>query len=242
VRKLIVTATGEAFQPVRLTYQAPAADLRKLGCVGEDAKTGQLCVWLSDEALEHTFGPADSKTVAAAQPAGQRLILGTVRQSEPQQLSVEVRSVPRAIELARLLTPALGEGAVLQRVRVVNRWFDADEPEGSLEQQLERDVTVVDPDQTERELRALLDQGKTVAERRAAWRKWGEHQRQLDVPLVEDYPTLPEEDLAMGLNLRFARCSRRWFGENVTLGDVIYEMVESGQLHAVPAPATKEEP
>ena len=42
-------------------------------------------------------------------------------------MTLEVRSAERAIEAARFFAPLLGPSVGLERLRVVNRWFDAGE-------------------------------------------------------------------------------------------------------------------
>jgi ketosteroid isomerase-like protein len=236
---LLVTSTKEPYQPVRLTYDVPNSAfvrkrLRGLDCVGEDAETGRLSVWLHGETLALRFEQPPSEFVAG----GRKVILGVFRFPDPKRMTLEVRSIPRAIELARLLRPRMGPEVVLARVRVVNRLFEAKEGRDLdvLDKCLDRDVTVIRPDEIEREQRAYVDVGRTQEERRARFFEWHERRRGHDVPVVEDYPTAPEEetetfrDLAMGLELRALRSLRQWNGESVTLRQLIEEVVANTNM------------
>ena len=240
-RTLLLTTTGEPYQPVRLRWKVPGRAyclqrLMALRCVGEDLATKALTVWLTAETLGLSFASTAGLPSRPAQPlpTGHLVILGTFRFPDASSLLLEVRSVPRAIELARLLRPILGAAAKLTRVRVVNRWFDASEGADALpelDRCLDRDVTVVRWEDTAAELDAFLAKGKTPEERRALHEAWSQARRHLDVPLVEDYQCHPEEeteamqDLATGLQFRLLRAGRVWGGERVTLRQVIEESV-----------------
>lgn len=239
-RTLLLTTTGEPYQPVRLKWSVPGrawcrARLRALRCVGDDAVSGLLTIFLTAEAEGLALGhPGGFPQGIRAAPAGHLVILGTFRFPDPRSLSLEVRSIPRALALARMLRPVLGIGAQLRRVRVINRWFEpsegADDPT-LLDKCLDRDVTVIRWEEAADELDAVLSKGKTVEERRALHAAWDESRRHLDVPMVEDFPCHPEDenermdDLANTLNFRFVRAARVWSGERVTLRQVIEETV-----------------
>jgi hypothetical protein len=57
-----------------------------------------------------------------------------------------------------------------------------------------------------------------------------------DVPLVEDFPLVPEEEtpkfdhLAMTLQLRMVRAMEHWRGQPRTLTEIIVDLVNKGQL------------
>ncbi len=239
---LLLTTTGEPFQPVRLKWSVPSKAyclprLRQLRCVAVDAETNELSLWLVEEAAALKFG--DERMASRAAPGGGRqVVLGRFRFPEARSLVLEVRSIPRAIALARLLRPVLDAGrdkkVQLVRVRVVNRWFAASEGAEDLpklDASLDQGVTVIRWEETEREIEAVLAKGRTPEEKRALHAAWHESRRHRDVPLVEDFPCHPEEendemsDLETTLNFRLLRASRVWAGERVTLRQVIEEAV-----------------
>jgi len=162
----------------------------------------------------------------------QRILLGAISFPNPRAMSLQVRSIPRAIELAKMLRPALDTALPLVRVRLVNRWFHPDEHTGELDEldrHLDRDVTVIDWEKNAADLERATAGCRTPEEyqRRAAEYR----AKQPDIPMVEDLPMHPEDendrmsDLASTLHFRFARAARRWNGEDVTLNQVIDDFV-----------------
>jgi hypothetical protein len=103
-RTFLLTSTGEPYQPVRLKWSPPGQGyclkrLESLECVAQDAKTNELRVWHVGEAAELDYGSGPK----APPPAdGSTVILGTFRFPEPKGVVLEVRSVARAIAVARL--------------------------------------------------------------------------------------------------------------------------------------------
>ncbi|MFM2153161.1 MAG: hypothetical protein RL199_1596 [Pseudomonadota bacterium] len=237
---LLLTTTGEPYQPVRLNWTVPGRAyaqnrLETLDCVGLDAETKALCLWHLAEANELQLGTGFGFPTSES-PArnGRQVILGTFRFPAAGSLTLEVRSFTRAIALAQMLKPVLGPKAMLTRARVVNRWFEAREAvDGlpALDRCLDRDVTVIRWEETADELDAFVARGRTPEERQALHTEWSESRRHRDIPLVEDFPCHPEEEderlsnLAFGLNLRLARAHRHWIGQPVTLRQIIEETV-----------------
>lgn len=246
---LLLTTTGEPYQPVRLKWTVPGKAyclprLRTLRCVGLDAETNALSLWLSAEAEHLKLGDALGFPQPMPTPlAGRLVILGIFRFPDSASMVLEVRSIPRAIALAQLLRPVLGEKAKLTRLRVINRWFEARESADdllNLDKCLDRNVTVIRWEETADELDAVVARGKTPEERMALWEAWRDRRRHIDVPLVEDFPCHPEEenaqmgDLANTLNFRFVRAGRVWGGERVTLQQVIEETFAKAPALPVP--------
>ena len=242
-KTLLVTTTGEPYQPVRLKWTVPSKAyclqrFKSLECVGLDAETKLLTLWNTAEAQKLRLGTSHGLTGAPRSPLDGRLvILGTFRFPDVKSMVLEVRSIARATEIARMLRPLLGASGKLTRVRVVNRWFAASElADGlsELDKWLDRNVAVIRWEDAADELDAIVKRGKTPEERQALWVRWHEARRKVDVPLVEDFPCHPEEeseqmgDLANTLNFRFVRASRHWAGERVTLTEVIEEIVAKG--------------
>jgi hypothetical protein len=241
-KTVLATSTGEPYQPVRLTYSINSrawarTGLKKLRCVTGEA--GGLTVWLTDEARE-LLGTPDQQF----ELFGQRVIVGVVRFPSAKSMTLQVRSYERAKAIAILVRAALGVSAQAVRMRVVNRLFAAEEKVGELEELdrwLDRDVVRVDPDDRDdadedEEIRRAVagreDKLQALEEFLSTRRRPSSRH---DVPLVEDFPLYPEEesddlrDLRTLLDLRFMRALRRWQGEDVTLRDVIEELVQDMQ-------------
>lgn len=232
-RLLLTTTTGEPYQPVRLTYSVPNRSqalrrIRRFRCIEIDDERGHASVWLDDEARKLDLDPPPP----AWESFGQRILLGAISFPSPRAMSLQVRSIPRAIELAKMLRPALDTALPLVRVRLVNRWFHPDEHTGELDEldrHLDRDVTVIDWEKNAADLERATAGCRTPEEyqRRAAEYR----AKQPDIPMVEDLPMHPEDendrmrDLASTLHFRFARAARRWKGEDVTLNQVIDDFV-----------------
>lgn len=151
-KTLLVTTTGEPYQPVRLKWTVPAKAyclqrLKALECVGLDAETKLLTLWNTAEAQGLKLGTSHGLSGAPPSPLDGRLvILGTFRFPDASSMVLEVRSIARASEIARMVRPVLGAKAKLTRARVVNRWFAASElADGlsELDKWLDRNVTVI---------------------------------------------------------------------------------------------------
>jgi hypothetical protein len=122
------------------------------------------------------------------------------------------------------------------RVRVVNRFFAADEgPADKLMATLDQDVTVIDPREAEAALRRELQDVPTHegAERAAEELLERRTRSEKDVPLTEDFPLDAEEetpdfrDLAATLQFRFVRAFEHWRGNtHLTLAAIIRRTVE----------------
>jgi len=237
---LLLTTTGEPYQPVRLLWTVPGRAyaqkrLETLDCVGLDAESKALCLWQLAEANELQLGTGFGfPTTESPARNGRQVILGTFRFPAAGSLTLEVRSFTRAIALAQMLKPVLGPKAKLTRTRVVNRWFEAREAADglpALDRCLDRDVTVIRWEDTADELDAYMAHGRTPEERQALRDEWSESRRHRDIPLVEDFPCHVQDedehmsDLAFTLNLRLARAHRRWMGQPVTLRQIIEETV-----------------
>lgn len=242
-KPLLATKTGEPFQPVRLYFRIPGkmavvkvfAGLR---CFEED-DAGRSWNWLyQDEASALTFGRLSGEVPPDAHP----LIIGRFRFPDKQAMVLELRSFERAIQAAKFFGPILGPKVVLVRARVINRWFEGAEAARGLERLdrlLDANVVRIDPKDAEDAFDRAMAGAVTRAEKERAMAAYAEERRRKDVPLVEDFPLAPEEetpefrDLTMTLRLRALRASEHWKGNtHLTLADVIYDMVEKGNLGA----------
>lgn len=236
-RQLLTTTTGEPYQPVRLTYSIPNRSqvlrrLRRFRCVEIDKKRGRATIWLDAEARELELDPPPPQW----ESFGQRIHLGAIRFPQGRAMSLQVRSIRRAIELARMLRPRLGSDVELVRARLVNRWFEGRELTGEiddLDRCLDRDVTVIDWEANADELDRATAGATSPEEYLRLATEHRATRRLQDVPMVEDFPMHPEDendqmtDLANVLNFRFVRAARRWNGEDVTLQQVIEEAVHA---------------
>ena len=149
---LLTTVTGEAFQPVRLYYAVPNKAVvtklfARLRCIDEDSR-GRCWVWLyRDEAESLAFPRPRSELPADVHP----IVIGRFRFPDKTRMTLEVRSADRAVEAAKFFAPLLGPSVVLGRLRVVNRWFAAEEATAGLDRLdklLDANVVRIDPPKT----------------------------------------------------------------------------------------------
>jgi hypothetical protein len=238
---LLVTTTSEPYQPVRLYYSIPsrAFVLGRIGKLRCMQPSGRGLDWYyRDEvdSLEIGF-----KRIRPPPEAGD-VLLAQIRFPKTG-MTIQVRSFSRAVVCAKYIKPILGDQVVLARGRVVNRWFTASENEQGLDvldKHLDQNVTIIDVEKNLQRMEARLAEGppiKTMAdlEARAAEGLRRRIASREDVPLVEDFPFDPVEnadlrDLEVMLRLRAVRCAQRWMGKDVTLTEVIVEMVEQAKL------------
>lgn len=238
---LLVTTTSEPYQPVRLYYSIPsrAFVLGRIGKLRCMQPSGRGLDWYyRDEvdALEIGY-----KRIRPPPEAGDVLLAQI--QFPKSGMTVQLRSFSRAVACAKYIKPILGEQVVLARARVVNRWFSGAEGERGLDvldKHLDQDVTIIDVEKNLQRMEARLAEGppiRTMAdlEARVAEGLRRRIESREDVPLVEDFPFDPVEnadlrDLEVMLRLRAVRCGKRWQGQDVTLTEVIVEMVEQARL------------
>jgi hypothetical protein len=231
--------TGDPFQPVRIYYSIPdrafvTRKLRKLACMDPDPRDG-CWQWLFEgEAASLRFATGIENVPVERRP----IILGRFRFPKRDAMTFEANAIQRAIEGARFFGPRLGPQVLALRCRVVNRWFTAGEGSpGELMKTLDRNVTVIDPRETEVEVRRAFADVRTTenAERAMAEeaKRWIESRP--DVPEVEDFPLYPEEEtpdfqtLSTCLLLRHHRAFEHWRGNtHLTLAAIIARLVKEG--------------
>lgn len=234
-RSLLVTDTGEPFQPVRLYWTiankiAVGKALTALGCVREDRPANCL-LWIYEaEAASLTFGVPRERLAPELHP----IVIGRFRLADPKRLVLEVRSADRAVEAARFFAPVFREQAALDRLRVINRWFDQAEAGVGLERLdklLDANVVRVDPQDPARAMELSMSGGASEAALQQAFDAHASEGAKGDVPLVEDLP-LPANaapalrDLSMTLQFRAMRAQEHWMGRtSATLRDVIYRFM-----------------
>jgi hypothetical protein len=227
-RSVLCTITGEPFQPARLYYSMPnkamiIRQLRELDCMDED-REGVRWVWLYQaEVRGLTFGLPYKEIPAEAHP----IVIGSFRFPKTGGMVLEVRSFERAIAAARFFGPRLGPRVVLRRARVLNRWFQTSEVNRGLENldsSLDRNVTVIDQREAERQLEADLASGEFQSQNPRA-KKY--------LPEVEDFPLAPQEEtedfthLNLTLQLRAVYAHEHWKGNtHLTLRDIIMRLYE----------------
>ena len=122
------------------------------------------------------------------------------------------------------------------RCRLVNRCFAADEGKlDELMETLDRDVTVIDPREAEAAVRREFAGIRTPREPERAVAEYVEQvlKSKEDVPLVEDFPLIPEEEtpefreLAVTLQLRGVRALEHWQGNtHLTLAAIIVRTIK----------------
>jgi hypothetical protein len=234
-RSLLVTDTGEPFQPVRLYFRlgnkiAVGRALTALGCIREDRPSNSLLWIYEGEAASLTFGVPRERIAPELHP----IVLGRFKLPDPKRLVLEVRSIDRAVEAARFFAPVLREQASLGGVRVINRWFDQAEAGvglDRLDKLLDANVVRVDAKDAERALERAMVAGATEDETQQAFEALATEPAKGDVPLVEDLPLTPQaaselRELSMTLQLRAMRAHEHWMGNaSVTLRDVIHRFM-----------------
>jgi len=236
-RCLLATMTGEPFQPVRLYYSIPdrlfvVKKLRAIKCMLE-VPPERCWQWLFQaEAASLRFPGGYDAVPKEKRP----IVLGRIHFSKNDGMTLQTNSIPRAIEGARFFGPRLGPEIIAMRCRLVNRCFAADEGKlDELMETLDRDVTVVDPREAEAAVRREFAGVRTPrdAERAAAEFMERRLKSKEDVPLVEDFPLVPEEEtpefreLATTLHLRGVRALEHWQGNtHLTLAAIIARTVK----------------
>ena len=239
-RCLLATMTNEPFQPVRLYYSTPnktsvVEKLNKLECTVE-APSERCWEWLyhaESASLQFTAGGYDDV------PEYRRpIILGRIRFPTQNGMTLETNSIERAIAGARFFARRLGADVVATRCRLVNRCFAADEGQPSkLMATLDRDVTVIDPREAEAALKRDLEGIRPGQDSERIAFEFLERRlkRKEDVPMVEDFSLVPEEEtadfqqLANTLQFRFIRAVEHWRGNtHLTLTAIILKTLEQG--------------
>jgi hypothetical protein len=239
-RRLLMTMTGEPFQPMRLYYAIPDRSfvikkLRSLKCMVE-APHEQCWQWLFQAESKSLRFPGSYDDV----PKEKRpIVLGRISFRNNGGMMLQTNSISRAIEGAKFFGPRFGPKVVAIRVRVVNRCFAGDEGGMSvLMKTLDQDVTVIDPRETEEEFKRDFKGVRTVEDYNRAAAEFMERElkNREDVPMVEDFPLAPEEetpefrDLTLTLQLRGIRALEHWNGNtHLTLAAIITRMVEQNE-------------
>lgn len=243
-RKLIITSTGEPYQPVRLTYSIPGKAFvtnifSQLECM-EERENGQWRWYFVAEAEDLELGAYSQERLED----DEAVAIGFIRFPKKSTMIIEVRSVLRAIAAAKFFGPILGPKVVARRARIVNRYFDGSELTGNvaeLDKHLDQNVTVVDPRVAEAKLDEYLAEAKTADQAKRAYERYYEERRQerRDVPLVEDFPLAPREEtldfkhLTITLELRMFRAHEHWNGNPVILRDIIERLFKDDSSGAI---------
>lgn len=243
-RKLIITSTGEPYQPVRLTYSIPGKAFvtnifSQLDCM-EERENGQWRWYFGAEAEDLELGAYSQERLED----DASVVIGFVRFPKKSTMIIEVRSVLRAIAAAKFFGPILGPKVVARRARIVNRYFDGSELTGNvaeLDKHLDQNVTVVDPRVAEAKLNEYLAGAKTPEQAKRAYERYYDDRRQerRDIPLVEDFPLAPREEtpefkhLTITLELRMFRAHEHWNGNRVILRDIIERLLKGDPSGAI---------
>lgn len=228
--------TNEPFQPVRIYYSIPDRShvterLRGLECM-LDVPEEECWQWLFDvEADSLVFASCFDAVPEERRP----IVLGRFRFPTSERMTFDTNSILRAIEAAKFFGPRFGREVVAMRCRVVNRFFAAEEGNHvSLMKTLDQNVTVVDPREAEEALNRELA-GRTMEDAKRAVGSFLDRKIKNgdDVPLIEDFPLVREEEtpefkhLATSLHFRLVRALEHWKGNtHVTLAAIIMRAVE----------------
>ena len=226
-KPLLLTTTGDPYQPVRIFYTIPdrTAAIRRLEaleCIDKHP-TEQVWGWsYCDEAADLAIGPISP---GAMDPAAAPILIGKFRFPTRDTMTLDVRSFERAIAAVPFFAPVLGPDITPCRVRVLNRWVERDEARkglAALDRMLDRNVTVIDEAEARKRLEEPPPGGGTTR----------------DVPRVEDFPLHPEEEtpdflhFSTALRFRLVRAYQHWRGnDHLTLADIIRNHVENAFIH-----------
>lgn len=243
LRKPFLTVeTGEAWQPVRLTYEIMHSErtidaLEQLGCIRKGAAPRVWNWYWESECEDLHF---ESMQGYQRNP-GHPIRLATLKQ-QTDVLHVHLNSFKRACMAVPFFHRLLGsEGARIRHADFVNRIFAVGErlPHGFSELFSEEELETMLYQRIEeyQQMRGLCEQAKTAEETLDFLASYAKLEDKKRLPYAERYVFLLEEDvdpdvvfLGFYIYLRGRElvAVRRWLGEGgYALSDAIDEMVES---------------
>jgi hypothetical protein len=232
-KKLLMTMTGEMHQPVRLYYQVfdHAAVLKaftKLRCLDDD-QDNHRWVWLyHGEAKKLKFQKSYSTIPRQMRP----IILGVLRSSSAQEMTLDVRSCERATQAVVFFDRYLPRSiARVTHTAIVNRLFPATaERLPDLEALFAPgQVTAIDGEAMLRGIAASLQTIQDPQQRLDQAFTLMEHQSHEQLPTVEKLPVHFYTDgirsFETTLRLRQIVAFEHWRGHTTcTLGEVIQKV------------------
>lgn len=237
---LIHTRTGEAYQPVRLYYEVLSQKtvigaFKKLRCMMLDPTSQDHWQWLYDqEARKLRFSVSYNKVPKEYRP----IVLGDFYFRD-EIMILDLRSFDRAIAAIEFFDKRINRrAAYLTRMRVVNKYFDANEtPEATLQppfdQFFERpDLVFPDPREMEQQLYQLGEEHEDTEARIQAVNALLEAKNKQPLPEIEELPIHLYEDgiapIQLALTMRQVEAMHHWQGDtSFSQYDMVQQMVAS---------------
>ena len=242
---LITTHTGEPSQPVRIYFKVinPKTVIgvfKKLRCVYFEQALNRWRWTYEHEAKKLRFETSYSKIPKEAKP----IVMGDFFWRGDQELLLEVRSFDRAIKAIEFFEKRINpRAAYTTKIRIVNRFFDADEP--NIAQLLEapydnffdeNEIVIPDPSRFLKKIEEETSESElTSGEIHEAQLDYLETQFKEKSPEIEEIPfdfyrenELGLNGLEMALTLRRFEASQHFEGnESFSQYDLLEQMTES---------------
>lgn len=233
-KQLMVTTTGEIYQPVRLYYKifnksAIERKFRALRCMDIDREKDRW-VWLYiEEAKKISFPYPYNQIPIARHP----IVIGSFFTKVDDEMYLDVRSIERAVEAILFFDKHLDRSfAKVTHAAVLNRLpFDnLQSPRFNFDEFFDNeDVVEVNPEQMIDDLREMTPESADINERRANAFAVIMQKMSEEFPNAEKFSVHYYEDgidqFKSSLMLRQKVALERWQGkENVTGGDMFEKM------------------
>lgn len=237
-KPFLTIETGEAYQPIRLSYQINHKDnlisaLNHLRCL---KKTSQNHIWnwfWQDECAEVGFESLDTFKKNASYPTR----LGTVTIKD-DKLYINLPSFKRACHAVPFFHQTLNTHAQIKNADFINKVFGLDErlPHGYTELFKEDELDKIIEQRTKEyaDVQKHCEEAKTAEEALAILSSYTQKESEKRLPYAERYhfPTENKEadvvflSFYIFLRSRELIAIRRWFGEsNYNLADAVDETV-----------------
>jgi hypothetical protein len=239
-KKLVMTKTGEPYQPVRIYYQVfnqktVLGALKKLRCMDFDTAQ-QRWLWLYEqEAKKLRFDVSYRQLSKDDRP----LILAVFTFFASDQMILDCRSFDRAIYALEFFDKRINyRAATPTRIRIANRFFEVDEmpaPEQYtqfLDRLFEReDIKPPNFDELEAKLKNLAAEQEETERAEAAITAYLEEIASKPLPEVEELPLHVHEDgittLALALRMRQTEALEHWRGNtSFSQLDILSKLLE----------------
>jgi hypothetical protein len=238
-KQLVTVKTGEPYQPIRIYYwvlkkKTLLSALQKLRCVEYDADRDRWNWLYEAEAKKLRFDRSYSALTAADRP----LILGYFTFRGEDQMLLDLRSIERALHALEFFDKRISRYAAMPtRLRIVNRYFSADEMPNaeihpSLDPFFERDNIPCLAQQTEEALNRIAQEYADDPEARdKAFSDYTSQQMKRPHPEIEELPIHSDKEdrigLSMALRIRQMEAFEHWRGNfTFTSADVLQQFTE----------------
>ena len=257
-KTLITTHTGEPSQPVRIYYHVVKPKtveriFEKLRCVYFE-KPLQRWRWIYEhEAKKLRFERAYSKIPKEAKP----VVIGEFFWRSNQELLLEVRSFERAIQALEFFEKRINPRvAIATKLRVVNRFFTAEEPQVAelLESPYDRffdgdEVYIPDPLEFSKEVVQIQQSQNSIDQSSPPWLQYLENKFKEQLPEIEEIPLdvyrdkkLDSTRLQMALAFKTIEANQHFEGNESfsqydliqTITDSFVEMIQEEQMSQLP--------